>query len=109
MFSEDELIKNTLTNSSRTDRGTLSPTRVKLLKDSMIQKFKLEGPKKDQSWLLVIQAVNSKGRQLKFNAKFRKIMAKLNVTRKQKDSVADDAEKPPCSSDSENETLKKTP
>jgi hypothetical protein len=36
-------------------------------------------------------------------------MAKLNVTRKQKDSVADDAEKPPCSSDSENETLKKKP
>jgi len=94
------------TTSTRTIRGALSPTRVKLLKESMCSKFKLEGTKKDQNWLLVIQAVNSKGRQLKFNARFRKIIEKIKSVAKKTDPTNDSNYKETSEDDDDDKTTK---
>lgn len=67
--------------SSRTDRGALSPTRVKMLKQAMVSKYNLSSDKADQKWLLVVRSINSKGRSLKFKIK-NKVARCLDVFQK---------------------------
>ena len=66
LFTEAELMDNTLEESGKTNRGHLDNYKVRLLKDAVVLKYGLKGEKLDKAWSAIKQAVNQKGRNLKF-------------------------------------------
>lgn len=78
LFSKEEILSSVLEPSSRTNRPPLSPTRVKLLKEAMKQRFNLNCKESDKHWTLVTEAVNSKGRSIKLADRIRKALSLLD-------------------------------
>jgi len=68
LFTNDEIMENTLELSNHTRRGALSPNRVKKLKASMNKRFDLNVAKSDFWWSEVAEGINQKGRNLKKEA-----------------------------------------
>ena len=51
----------------------MDPERVKLLQEAMKYKYKLDTDKFDKEWILVVKAINSKGRDYKFKHAFQAV------------------------------------
>ena len=71
------LLNNDFDNSTqktpRSNRSALDPERVKLLQEAMKYKYKLDTDKFDKEWILVVKAINSKGRGYKFKHAFQAV------------------------------------
>ena len=65
IFTKDELRDNVLLPSNATERGTLSPVRVKLLKTAVSKKFRYSPLKLEKVWRLVKTSINGMGRTIK--------------------------------------------
>ena len=66
LFTHEELMENVLEDSNKTMRGSLEHQRVSLLKEALTVKYGLKGEKLDKAWNTIKNAVNQKGRNLKF-------------------------------------------
>lgn len=87
LFTEQELMDNVLTKSSKTSRGALDPQRVALLRSAMIYKYRLSHDKEERAWSAIRDAINTRGRNLRYARRFKSIIQHLKLRKSTTDQL----------------------
>lgn len=87
LFTEQEMMDNVLTKSSKTSRGALDPQRVALLRTAMIYKYRLSHDKEERAWSAIRDAINTRGRDLRYARRFKSIIQHLKLRKSTTDQL----------------------
>jgi len=69
LFTNKEIMENVLVKTSKSSRGAFDKEKVKLLKMAMQHKYQYTSEKHDKAWGAIRDAINTRGRNLRWNLK----------------------------------------